>query len=116
MAELALRIDLGPVTEARLLEVFSKGAVASGKDAAWAIGVDAKVLSAMDTAGVVRSVPKGQLRGYTERELRRYLIEGSAAECAPTKPQPAPKPKARPARPPNVRYVNFSERARPAKG
>lgn len=93
---------LGPVTEARFADAFATRAVVDRKVAACLIGVDVKTLDALP----IRSVPKGAHRGYTERDLRTYLLEGSVAECAP----PEPKPKARPA--PTLKVVNFSERRR----
>lgn len=103
----AHRLDLGPVTEARFATAFATRAVVDKSEAATLIGVDPKTLEAMTEAKVVRSVPKGlKHRGYTERDLRAYLIEGPDIECAPAEPKPRPTPTG------TVRHVNFSERRR----
>jgi hypothetical protein len=75
---------LGAVTEARFAAVFASTALATALAAAKLIGVDEKTLSAMTDLGVVRSVPRGKLRAYTERDLRAYLIEGPAEPCRST--------------------------------
>lgn len=94
---------LGPVTEARFAKVFETRAVADKGVAADLIGVDVKT---MDTLPI-RWVPKGaKHKGYTERDLRRFLTEGQAEPCAPAQPKPNARPQ------PNPKVVNFSERRR----
>lgn len=95
-------IGLGPITEARFAAAFEVRAVVDRKVAADLLGLDVKTLDALP----IRTVPKGAHRGYTERDLRLYLLEGPAVECAP--PPPKPKPTVRP----NLKVVNFSERRR----
>ncbi|MDB5405098.1 MAG: regulatory protein MerR [Rhodospirillales bacterium] len=94
-------LSLGPTTEARFSAAFGTQAVVGKRVAAHLLGVDVKTVDALP----IRSVPKGaKHRGYTERDLRAYLIDGPDMERAPTEP----KSRAKPAAP--VRYVNFSER------
>lgn len=76
---------LGAATEARFAASFATAAVITKKAAAALIGLDEKTLDALTDAGAVRSVLKGKLRAYTERDLRAYLLEGAAAECRPGK-------------------------------
>jgi hypothetical protein len=96
---------LGPVTEARFQAEFAERAIVGIGVAARLLGLDEKTVEALTAARILRSVPKGtKHRGYTERDLRAYLIEGPDLECA----RPEPKPRAKPAS--NVRHVNFSER------
>lgn len=108
-ADLPLRMTgdaelLGPTTARRFAEAFGTRAVVDRATAARLIGVDPKTLDAMSSDQIIRSVPKGAHRGYTERDLRAYLIEGPAVECAPKPPKPRPAPQ------PNLKVVNFSER------
>lgn len=79
--------SLGPVTEARFAETFSKTAQATLKAAADLLGVDTDTLKAMTDAGVVRAVRKGRLRSYTEHDLRAYLIDGPDAPTRERKPR-----------------------------
>ena len=62
--------DLGPVTERRFAEAFAAGAVITAKAAAELIGLDVKTLDALSEGQVIRSVPRGKRRAYTERDLR----------------------------------------------
>lgn len=82
--------ELGPITEQRFAQAFAAGAVISRKEAADLIGLDAKTLDALSNQGVIRAVRKGAHRAYTERDLRRYLLEGPDIECAEPKPRPSP--------------------------
>jgi hypothetical protein len=85
---------LGPLTEARFESAFSCGATITAKAAADLLGVDVRTLGDMTDEGVVRAVPRGKLRAYTERDLRAYLAEGTA-ECRPSTTRPkvsAPRP------------------------
>ena len=75
---------LGPVTEARFAIAFEHKAVVTKTAAASLIGIDEKTLDALSQSGVVRSIPKGKLRAYTERDLRAYLLEGRDVECRST--------------------------------
>lgn len=103
--------DLGPATEARFAAAFSTRAIIGPSAAAELIGLDVKTLEALSEAKVIRSVPKGlKHRGFTERDLRAYLIESPDVPCAPT----APKPRPRSVAPPKV--VNFSERRLARRG
>lgn len=86
MAEL---YDLGPTTERRFAEAFATTAVITAKAAACLIGVDEKTLCALSDDKVIRSVPRGKLRAYTERDLRAYLLEEHDLPCPSTKPQKA---------------------------
>ena len=54
--------------------------------AARLIGVDEKTLAALSERRVIRFVPRGKLRGYTERDLRAYLTEEHEAPCPSTSP------------------------------
>lgn len=81
MGDAALIGSLGPVTEARFAETFSKGALATLKDAASLVGLDEKTLKAMTGAGIVQGTPRGRLIGYSEVALRAYLL-------SPPAPQP----------------------------
>lgn len=76
--------DLGPTTEARFATAFARTAIVTAKAAAELIGLDVKTLDALAEKQVIRSVPKGKLRAYTERDLRAYLIEGPDAACPST--------------------------------
>lgn len=75
---------LGAVTEARFAEVFSSTALATASSAAKLIGVDPKTLGDMTEREIIRSVPRGKLPAYTERDLRAYLLEGPATPCRST--------------------------------
>lgn len=108
----ASRIDLGPVTEARFARAFGDAAVVGKSVAADLLGLDEKTVDALTKEQILRSVPKGaKHRGYTERDLRLYLIEGPDLECA-TPQQPKPKTVRTRTGGSNVRHVNFSERRR----
>lgn len=99
--------DLGPTTESRFAETFATRAVITRKAAAALIGLDEKTLDALSDAKVIRAVRIGARRGYVERDLRSYLIEGPDVECPPLKPKAAPQ------RDPKV--LNFSERRQGAR-
>lgn len=81
--------DLGPVTERRFAEAFAAGAVITAKAAAELIGLDVKTLDALSEGQVIRSVPRGKRRAYTERDLRAYLTEEHGASCPSTSPRKA---------------------------
>ena len=70
---------LGPITEARFAEVYSKGAQATAKDAAWLLGIDSDTLNEMTDLQIIRAVRRGRLRSWTEADLRAYLLEGPDA-------------------------------------
>lgn len=72
---------LGNVTEARFAAAFAHKAIIPCAQAAALIGVDVDTLPSLP----IRSVPRGKLRGYTERDLRAYLLEGAAEECQSTR-------------------------------
>ena len=65
---------LGPITEARFSDAFSKGALATLKAAAELVGLDEKTLKAMTVSGVIQGTPRGRLVGYSEMALRAYLL------------------------------------------
>lgn len=79
-----LPIDLGPTTERRFAEAFADSATIPAVRAARLIGVDEKTLAALSERQVIRSVPRGSRRGYTERDLRAYLTEEHATPCPST--------------------------------
>ena len=104
--------DLGRITEARFAEAFSTRALVDKRTAAALIGLDVKTLDALSDAQVIRAVRKGVRRAYTERDLRRFILEGPDTTCAPPAANdPAPKAKAK-APSSNIRRVNFSEMSR----
>lgn len=71
---------LGPITEARFAEAFATVALLNKREAARLIGVDAGTLDALTADGIIRAVPRGKRRAYTERDLRCFLLgEVSAA-------------------------------------
>ena len=70
---------LGPITEERFRETFSKGALASAKASARLVGLDADTLNEMTDLGIIRAVRRGRLRSWTEADLRAYLLEGPDA-------------------------------------
>lgn len=98
--------DLGPVTERRFAEAFAAGAVITAKAAAELIGLDVKTLDALSEGQVIRSVPRGKRRAYTERDLRAYLTDEHGASCPSINPSSA-KSRAAP-RP--LQVVGFSQR------
>lgn len=106
---------LGPVTEARFAAAFERKAIVGISVASDLLGMDEKTIETLTKEHVIRSVPKGtKHRGYTERDLRAYLLESPAFPCAV--PEPSSRAKSQPrAAGANVRVVNFSERKR-AKG
>lgn len=97
--------DLGPATEARFAAAFETAAVLPAKAASELLGLDVRTLNKMTEAGSIRSVPRGDQRGYTERDCRRYLIEGPSTPCAKAETQKRTTTTAT-----NVRQVNFSDR------
>ncbi|MDB5445682.1 MAG: regulatory protein MerR [Phenylobacterium sp.] len=101
--------SLGPVTEARFAEAFAHAAVVGKSVAADLLGLDEKTVDTLTSAKILRSVPKGaKHRGYTERDLRAFLIDSPEIPCPA--PEPRPRPKSAPMG--NLRVVNFSERRR----
>ena len=74
---------LGPATEALFAAAFARAATITLAEAAALIGVDVKTLRAMTDAAIVRAVPRGRGRAYTEAELRRYLLEAAAPKREP---------------------------------
>lgn len=93
--------DLGPATEARFARAFADSAVITRQAAAALLGVDAGTLDSLTTAHVIRAVPRGRRRAYTERDLRDYLLRA---------PEPIPGPKPGRARVvPRAKSVRFSE-------
>jgi hypothetical protein len=81
-------VDLGPTTEERFREVFSKGAQATAKDAAWLLGVDTDTLNGMTDEGTLRAVRRGSVRSWIEADLRRHLLEGPDAPERKKEPKP----------------------------
>jgi hypothetical protein len=73
--------NLGPVTERRFEAAFANGAIITAKVAATLLGLDPKTLSAMAARGVIKSITRGKVRAFTERDLRGFLTERS--ECEP---------------------------------
>lgn len=71
-----LTSPLGQFTEERFCQVFSKGAQATAKDAAWLLGIDTDTLNAMTDEGSIRALRRGSLRSWIEVDLRRFLLEG----------------------------------------
>ncbi|WP_374453772.1 hypothetical protein [Phenylobacterium sp.] len=84
-----LPIDLGPITERRFSEAFAETATVPACRAASLIGVDEKTLAGLTADKVIRSVPRGKRRGYTERDLRAYLTDQHEAPCPSTSPKTA---------------------------
>jgi hypothetical protein len=78
---------LGPATERLFDDAFADGATITATAAADLLGLDAKTLAALSDSNVIRWVPRGKRRAYTERDLRAYLTEEHKASCPP----PAPK-------------------------
>lgn len=72
---------LGPATEALLAEYFADSVTITAQRAAKLLGLDEKVLRAMTDEGVIRAVRRGERRGYAERDVRAYLLEGTAEPC-----------------------------------
>jgi hypothetical protein len=86
--------SLGPITEERFRDVFTKGAQATAKDAAWLLGIDSDTLNEMTNDGAIRAVRRGSIRSWTEADLRAFLLEGPDAperKRQPTKPATAPR-------------------------
>lgn len=83
-----LEPTLGPTTEERFREVFSKGAQATAKDAAWLLGVDSDTLNGMTDDGAIRAVRRGSVRSWIEADLRRFLLEGPDAPERKKEPKP----------------------------
>ena len=81
---MTITIDLGRTTEARFAAAFARSAIITAMAAADLIGLDEKTLAALSDRQIIRSVPRGKLRAYTERDLRSYLVEGPPAECRST--------------------------------
>lgn len=96
--------DLGPTTERRFAEAFGRAALLTAKAAAALIGVDEKTLGDLTERGVVRAVPRGRLRAYTEHDLRDYL---TADHALPVRRDD--RPRSAPQR--GGKVVPFTERA-----
>ena len=79
---------LGAFTEDRFRQVFSKGAQATAKDAAWLLGVDSDTLNGMTDEGTIRAVRRGSVRSWIEADLRRFLLEGPDAPERKKEPKP----------------------------
>jgi hypothetical protein len=97
---------LGPYTEARFAETFSRGATANAIDAAGLLGIDVDTLNAMTDEGIVRAVRRGTRRSWTEADLRNYLLTCPDAEKKKRKPDPKGPTT-------GGRVVPFSRRRRP---
>lgn len=80
--------DLGPVTEARFAAAFAAGAVITRKAAAGLIGLDVKTLDVLVEQGLIRTVRRGKLAAFIERDLRAFLSP-EASPCPSIAP-PAP--------------------------
>lgn len=105
-AAVDLSMHLGAATEARFAAAFAVKAIIDVKAAGKLLGLDARTLTAMTERGEILAVRRGQHEGYTERECRRYLIEGPAVECV----KKAPAGKRATATGGNVQRVNFTDR------
>lgn len=79
---------LGPTTEERFREVFSKGAQATAKDTAWLLGIDTDTLNEMTDEGSIRAVRRSSVRSWIEADLRRFLLEGPDAPERKKEPKP----------------------------
>ena len=94
---------LGPVTEARFAEAFSKGAVITAKAACALLGLDPRTLSDLSDDLVIRAVRKGTVRGYVEPDLRAYVLE---SQCPPRRDRQTPSKPANASR--GAKVVPFS--------
>lgn len=83
----SLTANLGPITEGRFVEAFKEAALVTSKTAAKLVGLDVDTLGEMTDQGVIRAVRRGRLRGYTEADLRAYLLEGPDAPRRERKPK-----------------------------
>lgn len=94
--------SLGPATEARFARAFEDGALITKQAAAQLLGLDVGTLDALTTDGVIRAVPRGKRRAYTEHELRAFLLGATSPPAEPKRKLgralPAPK------------TINFSQR------
>ncbi|MDP3870433.1 hypothetical protein [Phenylobacterium sp.] len=79
------------------------------REAAALIGMDAGTLDALTAEGVIRAVPRGKRRAYTERDLRCFLLGEVAA--TPTHN----RSKARATVVPKPQTYKFSERSHRAR-
>ncbi|MFD3264028.1 hypothetical protein [Phenylobacterium ferrooxidans] len=75
------------------------------REAARLIGVDAGTLDALTADGIIRAVPRGKRRAYTERDLRCFLLGEVAATPTPQ------RSKARATIVPKPQTYKFSERS-----
>ena len=89
---------IGPATEALIMAAFSESCLLTAKATARLLGMDVKTLDALADDGVIRSVRRGNLRAYTEGDIRAYLTES---------PTPCPS-----TNPPRVRTSNTTSRSK----
>ena len=80
---------IGRATEALIMAAFSESCLLTAKATARLLGMDVKTLDALADKGVIRPVRRGNLRAYTEGDIRAYLTE-SPSPCPSTNPPKAP--------------------------
>ena len=72
--------DIGRATEALLMAAFSETCLLTAKATARLLGMDVKTLDNLADDQTIRAVRRGNLRAYTEGDIRTYLTE-SVGPC-----------------------------------
>lgn len=82
---------IGPATERRIQMAFETACLLTAKATANLLGLDEGTLRSMAEKGVIRSVRRGagNVRAYTEGDIRAYLTE-SEGPCPSTSQPRAP--------------------------
>jgi hypothetical protein len=90
---------LGTYTEKLFEAAFADAAIINAGAAASLLGMDVKTLKRLCNDDVIRSVRRGKLPAFTERDLREYLVVDIAR----------PAPRGRPAAVPAKAQLGFTE-------